>query len=339
VGESLRPSPDRLPSGCEGMTRRDVLALALGGAAASLLAGCGALGLPLGGRTLRVRSCGGNYELLLDFHAWFERERACRITYSSAPVERLVSLVAARPRGVDILVGRSGPGWDELREKGRLAGPPEVFALDTYGIIVPPGNPADVQGVADLKRPGLRTVYSPRASGPSGVAVQAVLEAADEVIEPGIWEGYVRNAVGAYDCGWKVFDAIIAGIADATVARVSMTTAPETRGRVEVIPIPVEVMAAMRTAHGAIPQRAAILADARQPELAASYLEALRGEAGRRFSEDHGYVHRLSANAGEYISLFEMGVRKGGPRMDGADGAEARPAARGRGRGGGRSPQ
>ena len=330
--------PDRSYSlRCGEVSRRDFLRLAAGGAAASLLAGCGALGLAARGGTLRVWSCGGNYDLLLDFNEWFEHESGCRITYSSAPVERLISLVSTHPRGVDLLVGRSGPGWNELREKGRLAGPPEVFALDTYVIIVPPGNPAGIRGLADLKQPGLRTAYSPRASGPSGTAVQAVLEAADEVVEPGIWEGYVRNAVAAYDCGWKVFDAVTEGLADATVARLSMTTVSETRGKVEVIPIPVEVMAAMRTAHGAIPQRATVLADAPEPELAAPYLQSLFGDAGRRFCEQHGYIHQLSGNADDYRPLFEMGVGRGGARRGRAQrasgGTEIPSPDRGSGRG------
>jgi molybdate transport system substrate-binding protein len=322
------------------VTRRDFLRLAAGGAAASLLAGCGALGLAARAGTLRVWSCGGNYDLLLDFNEWFQHETGCRITYTSAPVERLVSLVSAHPRKVDLLVGRSGPGWEELQGKGRLAEPPKVFALDTYVIIVAPSNPAGIRGLSDLKRPGVRTAYSPRASGPSSTAVQAVLEAADRVIEPGIWEGYVRNAVASYDCGWKVFDAVIEGLADATVARLSMTTVSETRGKVEAIPIPVKVMAAMRTAHGAIPQRVTVLADAPEPELAASYLQSLLGDPGRRFCEQHGYIHRLSHNADDYRPLFEMSAGRGGERKGraarGSGEDEVQPDGRGTGRGLGR---
>lgn len=322
------------------VSRRSFLRSALIGAGASLLAGCSAQGLLGAGRKLRVWSCGGNYDLLCEFGEWFESKYGCRVSYSSAPVERLVSLIAAHPRKVDLLVGRSGPGWNELQEKGRLAAPPRVFALDTYVIIVPLGNPAGVKGLADLKRPGLRTVYSPRASGPSSLAVQAVLEAADAVIEPGIWEGYVNNAVAAYDCGWKVFDAVIEGLAEATVARLSMTTAAETRGKVEVIPIPVKVMAAMRSSHGAIPQRATVLTDAPEPELAAAYLELLFGDPGREHCERHGYVHLLAENAEEYRALFQMGVGKGGgrkgraqrgaPETEGPSSEEARREGRGR---------
>jgi molybdate transport system substrate-binding protein len=321
----------------QSLTRRDFLRLATIGAAGSALVGYGALGLSGRGQALRIWSCGGNYDLLLDFNEWFRAQSGGRIAYSSAPVERLVSLVSAHPRGVDLLVGRSGPGWNELAQKERLAAPPEVFALDTYVIVVPPGNPAGVRGPADLKRPGLHTVYSPRASGPSGTVVQAVLEAADAVVEPGIWEGYVRNAVAAYDCGWKVLDAVIAGTAQAAVTRRSMTTAPEIRGKVEVIPIAVEVMAAMRTGHGAIPQRAAVLADAPEPELAESYLHALLDESGRRFCEEHGYVHRLSENAEEHHPLFQMRVGRGGSRRgraQRASGGAKSPSPEGGGGGG-----
>jgi molybdate transport system substrate-binding protein len=323
------------------VSRRELLRLALGGAATSVLAGCGALGGGEKERKLRIWSCGGNYDLLLDFNEWFEQEHDCRITYSSAPVERLVALVSSQPRGVDLLVGRSGPGWEELREKGRLAGPPEVFALDTYVIIVPPGNPAGVHSVADLKRPGLRTVYSPRASGPSGVVVQAVLEAADEVVEPGIWEGYVRNAVAAYDCGWKVFDAIIEGLAEATVARLSMTTVPETKGKVDVIPIPVPVMAAIKTGQGAIPQRVTVLSDAPSPQLAVTYLEALLSAPGKEICEQHGYVHRRSDYADNYQRLFDMSAGRGGSRRGKAarEGGEAQVEPLGEGIRRGRSQQ
>jgi molybdate transport system substrate-binding protein len=299
-----------LPGG-RGLTRRDFLRTFAGGAAAALLAGCGAG--PLGGarQRLTVWSCGGNYDLLLDFNGRFEKLASCRIAYSSAPVEHLISVLASRPRGVDVLVGRSGPGWLDLSQQSRLAAKPEVFALDPYVIIVPPGNPAGIEGLADLKRPDVKTAYAPTSSGPSGKVVEFLLETADEVVEPGIWEGYVRNAVEAHDCGWKVFPPVIEGRAHASITRLSMTTVPETRGKVEVIPIPVEVMAAMREGHGAIPQRVAPLADSPSGELAKAYLEHLRGELGRELCREHGYIHRLAPDADRYAPLFAMSA---GPR-------------------------
>lgn len=296
--------------GGEGISRRHFLRLAGGAAATSLLAGCG-LVLHRGRPDLLVWSCGGNYDLLLDFNPRFEKLAECSITYSSAPVEHLISVLAARSRGVDVLVGRSGPGWADLSERKRLASKPEVFALDPYVIIVPPGNPADIRGLADLKRPGVRTVYSPTASGPSGKVVRFLLEAADEVVAPGIYDGYAANAVEAHDCGWKVFPPVIEGRADASVTRLSMTTAPETQGKVEIVPIPVKVMAAMKEGHGAIPQRAAPLAGGKNPELAARYVESLRGDLGMEICGKHGFIHRLAPEAKSYQPLFKMRAEKG----------------------------
>jgi len=304
-----RPKREKGRDDC--LTRRDVLRLLAGGAAASLVAGCTGPGL-LGRRPkLLVWSCGGNYESLLDFNRHFEEMAGCRVTYSSAPVEHLISLLGSRPRGVDILVGRSGPGWFDLSDTGRLAGKPQVFALDPYVIIVPPGNPGNVRGLEDLKRRDVKTVYAPTSSGPSGRVVQIILQTADEVIEPGIWAGYVRNAIEAHDCGWKVFPPVIEGRAHASVTRLSMTTVAETKGKVEVIPVPVKVMAAMKEGHGAIPQRAALIAEGRHPELAKRYIDVLKGELGLGACQRHGYIHRLAPEAERYKPLFQMGVKRG----------------------------
>ncbi len=324
-----RPKCDKGRDDC--LTRRDVLRLLAGGAAASLVAGCTGGGL-LGRRPkLLVWSCGGNYDFLLEFNRRFEKLAECRITYSSAPVEHLIATLQARPRGVDILVGRSGPGWFDLSEADRLAGKPQVFALDPYVSIVPPGNPGRVRGLEDPKRPDIKTVYSPTSSGPSGKVVQFLLETADDVIEPGIWEGFVSNAIEAHDCGWKVFPPVIEGRAHAGVTRLSMTTVSETRDKVEVLPIPVKVMASMKEGHGAIPQRVAPLAGSSQPELVARYISLLTGELGLELCEKHGYIHKLSSRAAHYRPLFRM---KAGPR-----GAQGGPALRAGGdRAGGRAP-
>jgi ABC-type molybdate transport system substrate-binding protein len=294
-----------------GLTRRDLLRLFAGAAGASVLAGCAGGRLWSRRPRLVVWSCGGNYESLLDFNRHFEELAGCRVTYSSAPVEHLISVLASRPRGVDILVGRSGPGWFDLSDKGRLAGNPEVFALDPYVIIVPPGNPGHVRGLEDLKRPDVKTVYAPTSSGPSGRVVQIILQTADEVIEPGIWAGYVQNAIEAHDCGWKVFPPVIEGRAHASVTRLSMTTVAETKGRVEVIPVPVKVMASMKEGHGAIPQRAAPIAESRHPELGKRYIDVLKGELGLEVCQRHGYIHRLAPEAEHYKPLFKMRVGPG----------------------------
>ena len=307
----LRKRHDEELHADDGLTRRELLGFFAGAATASLLAGCSSSELIARRSRLVVWSCGGNYESLLDFNRHFEELAGCRITYSSAPVEHLISILASRPRAVDILVGRSGPGWYELSDIGRLAGKPEVFGLDPYVIIVPPSNPGNVRGLEDLKRRDVKTVYAPTSSGPSGRVVQIILQTADEVIEPGIWAGYVQNAIEAHDCGWKVFPPVIEGRAHASVTRLSMTTVQETKGKVDVIPVPVKVMAAMKEGHGAIPQRIAQVAGGRNPELARRYIDVLKSEVGLQVCQRHGYVHRLAPDAERYRPLFKMRVERG----------------------------
>jgi len=302
------------------LTRRDLLRLFAGAAGASVLAGCAGRKLSSSRPQLLVWSCGGNYDLLRDFNRRFEELKGCSIGYTGAPIEHLVALIASRSRGVGALVGRSGPGWRDLANAGRLAGKRQVFALDLYVIVVPLGNPAGIQGLPDLKRPDVKTVYSPTASGPSSDVIEYLLKTADKVLEPGIWDGYVRNAVEAYDCGWKVFPPIIEGRAHATVTRQSMTTVPEIQGKVELIPIPVEVPAVQKRGFSATPQSVAPIAESANPELAAEYVKEIVGELGYEVARKHGYVHRLDPDADHYEALFRKGEKP--PEEKGAPPAE-----------------
>lgn len=290
-------------------TRRNFLKALAGSAATGVLAGCGLTSGGPAGKDLLVWSCGGNYEFLLDFNRRFEKLKDCSIGYTGAPIEHLVALIASRSRGVGALVGRSGPGWIDLENAGRLAGKRHVFALDLYVIVVPPGNPGRIQGLADFKRPDVKTVYSPTASGPSSDVIEYLLKTADKVLEPGIWDGYVRNAIEAYDCGWKVFPPIIEGRAHATVTRQSMTTVPEIRGKVEVIPIPVEVPAVQKRGFSATPQSVAPIAESANPELAAEYIKEIAGGLGYEVALQHGYLHRLDPDAHKYKVLFRKGEK------------------------------
>ena len=292
-----------------GITRRAVLQAMIGGAA-GLWSGCGCSGGRRRGRPLVVWSCGGSYYCLLEFNKRFEETESCRIVYSSAPVDNLTSALADRPRNVDVLVGRSGPGWLDLVEKDRLAEDPQVFALDPCYIVVAPGNPRGIQGLPDLKRPDVRTVYAPRASNPSGMVVDLLLISADEVLEPGIWDGFMDNAVEVFDCGWKLFPPIIEGRADATVARLSLARAPQFRGKVDLIPIPAEVLANMGKATNSVPQRVATLRDGQRTELGRKYVAALLGDLGAAVCLKHGYLHRLSSQADPYREFFSLPVSR-----------------------------
>jgi len=257
-----------------------------------------------------VWSCGGSYYCLLEFNKRFEKAESCRIVYSSAPVDNLTTALAEQPRKVDVLVGRSGPGWLDLVENDRLADEPQVYALDPCYIVVARGNPKRIKGLPDLKRPGVRTVYAPTASNPSGMVVDLLLISADNVLEPGIWDGFMDNAVEVFDCGWKLFPPVIEGRADATVARLSLAMAPQFRGKVDLIPIPTEVLANMGKATNSIPQRVATLKDGNRTDLGRKYVAALLGDLGAETCPKHGYLHRLCQEAEPYREFFSLPVSR-----------------------------
>lgn len=292
-----------------GITRRAVLQGMIGGAV-GLLSGCGFGGGRGRARPLVVWSCGGSYYCLLEFNKRFEEAESCRIVYSSAPVDNLTTALAEKPRKVDVLVGRSGPGWLDLVENDRLADDPQVFALDPCYIIVARGNPRGIQGLQDLKHPGVRTVHAPSASNPSGMVIDLILLSADEVLEPGVWDGFLDNAVETFDCGWKLFPPIIEGRADATIARLSLAMAPQFRGKVDLIPIPAEVFANMGKAMNSIPQRVATLRDGERTDLGRKYVAALVGELGAEICPKHGYLHRFSSEADPYREFFSLPVSR-----------------------------
>ena len=292
-----------------GITRRAVLQAMIGGAV-GLWSGCGSSRVRRRGQPLVVWSCGGSYYCLLEFNKRFGEAESCRIVYSSAPVDNLTTALAEKPRNVDVLVGRSGPGWLDLVEKDRLADEPQVFALDPCYIVVAPGNPRGIRGLPDLKRPGVRTVHAPTASNPSGIVVDLILMSADEVLEPGIWDGFMDNAVEVFDCGWKLFPPIIEGRADATIARLSLVMAPQFRGKVDLIPIPAEVLANMGKAMNSIPQRVATLRDGKRTDLGRKYVAALVGELGAEVCPKHGYLHRLSQQAEPYREFFSIPISR-----------------------------
>ncbi len=84
------------------------------------------------------------------------------------------------------------------------------FAVWEQGLLLPPGNPAGISGVADLRRPGIRFLNRESGSG-SRMLLDAELKAAG--VPPSSVAGYATAARGHLALG----EAIAAGLADAGV--------------------------------------------------------------------------------------------------------------------------
>lgn len=264
-----------------------------------------------GAPTLTLWSCGGNYDSLSAFARGFEQRHQCRVRYTAAPVQFLLEQVAFRGGQPDLIVGRAGPGWAALDKLGKLAEGPDFFAADPYVIITPPGNPARIQSIRDLGRPGVRIAYSPHAMRPKGKCPSHLMGMVASKFFPGLDERWENNAVSVLRCGRDLPEPIVEGRADAAIAARSMTGYPSVRhSGVEIVPIEPEHLDAMRLCRATIGQCVGVLKGARQRDLATQFRDEMVGDVGRRVFEEYGYLHISSPEVERYRPFIKIGVPK-----------------------------
>lgn len=125
----------------------------------------------------------------------------------------------------DVFASADQVTMDRVVSEGLVAGRPVVFATNTMMIAVPPGNPGDIGGVADLGRPGVKVVVCAPAV-PCGAATEKVEANTGVDLHPVSEEASVTDVLGK----------VVAGEADAGVVYVTdVKTAGDT---VEGVPIP-----------------------------------------------------------------------------------------------------
>lgn len=159
---------------------------------------------------------------------------------------------------------------DRLAQEGLLTGPAQVFATNRLTIVTPQGNPAGIDGAADLG--SVRTLSLCVASAPCGAYAERVLSAAGvEVDEGRVSRGQdVRATLGAVSRG------------DADAAIVYVTDAAAAGDTVEIVPLPdsSEVLAQYPIA---------VVAGTAAPEAAEAFVEHVRGTTGQRILRRAGF--------------------------------------------------
>ena len=169
----------------------------------------------------------------------------------------------------DVLAAADERAVAGLAEAGLLAGPAEIFATNTLTVVTPPGNPADVTGLADLARPELAVVVcAPQV--PCGAAAQRLASRVGVTLaprseEPSVVDVLAKVVSGEADAGLVyVTDALGAGDA---VGRVPVPDAGEVVNRYPV----------------------AVLAGTDQRDLAVAFRDLVTGPDGRRVLTDAGF--------------------------------------------------
>lgn len=101
---------------------------------------------------------------------------------------------------VDVFASASTKTMDDVVSAGNADGTPEVFAVNTMGIAVPPNNPAHVTSLADLANPSTKVALC-QAQVPCGVAAEKVFGNAGITVSPVTQEADVKAVLTKVQLG------------------------------------------------------------------------------------------------------------------------------------------
>jgi molybdate transport system substrate-binding protein len=169
----------------------------------------------------------------------------------------------------DVLATADEPTMATVRDAGLLAGPPVVFARNRLTIVVEPGNPKGVTGLADLAREDLVVVLA-APEVPVGRYARELLSRAGVTVTPRSLEANVKAVVTKVSLGEA--DAGIAYVTDVRAAslKVASVEIPEATSHLATYPV-------------------AVLARSARPDEAKAFVARLLSERGREILRSHGF--------------------------------------------------
>ncbi len=269
----------------------------LKGAAATVL---GAAAAPLAARAgtrpgppLRVWSCGGLAEAFMAANNDYQQQAGIHVAYTGAFAAALgKSLLGSAT--TDIFAGRVLALARKLRRAGKMSHF-EPLCFTSYVLVTPKGNPARIQSIQDLARPGVRVALSPQASPPGGKAVSALLKKA------GMLKGARQNAVILGSCVQRTMFSLCEGKADVSVVELRITRLPAFKDRVETIPIAERYFPA-----APLTFTIGVMSQAADPARAEHYLRYITSPQGQAYFQEAGFIPAISEQGRRLVQ--ELGV-------------------------------
>jgi molybdate transport system substrate-binding protein len=180
----------------------------------------------------------------------------------------------------DVFASAAKEEMNTAVEDGLVAGRPEVFVRNSEVVMVPKDNPANIESMRDLARPGVKLVLAEDGVPAADYALE-ILGKADAEYGSGFKRDVLSNVVSREADVRASVSRVALGDADATFGYASDYT-PDIRDRVEVIQIPEELNI---TATYPI----AALQDARSPGLAREWVDLVMSDEGQRVLEKWGF--------------------------------------------------
>lgn len=104
----------------------------------------------------------------------FEKENNVKVEYSYAGSAQLIAQIETSHKG-DVFIVGSEPIYSKAFEK-ELVGEHKTVAHHTPAIVVPKGNPANIQKLEDLNKDGVKLILGDKESNAIGKTTQKYLK-------------------------------------------------------------------------------------------------------------------------------------------------------------------
>ncbi|TCL36419.1 molybdate transport system substrate-binding protein [Anaerospora hongkongensis] len=246
--------------------------------------------------SLQVWSCGGLAEAFGQANSLYEQRNGIKINYTGAFAGALgKSLIGGAV--TEVFAGRVLQLAKTLRSDNKmLYFRPLCFT--EYVLVTPLGNPAGIQSVQDLAKPGVKVILPLGASPPGGDAVMGILKKA------GIDQAVLKNMIEKESCVIKMMPAIINGEGAASIVERRLTRQAAFAGQVEVLPIPEALFPP-----GPLTFTIGVMQYAKDRALADDYVNFICSVEGQAIFERHGFIP-ASSDKGQTL-VEKLGVKDG----------------------------
>ncbi len=180
----------------------------------------------------------------------------------------------------DVFASAAEEEMDTAVDDGLVAGEPEIFARNREVIMVPKDNPANLESLRDLARPGTKLVLAEEGVPAADYALEILGKASAEY-GSSFKEDVLSNVVSREADVRASVSRVALGDADATFGYASDYT-PDIRDRVRVIQIPkdLNIIATYPIA---------ALKGAKDRELAQEWVDLVVSDEGQRVLEKWGF--------------------------------------------------
>jgi len=184
----------------------------------------------------------------------------------------------------DVLVSANLKHMNEMKAEGLIDNSTErIFARNKVAIIVPNDNPANISGLVDLARPGVKILMGTKDLPAGDYALQVLDKlAADPDFGPDYRNQVLANVVSEETTVNRVVSKVALGEADAGFAFIS-DVSPQMVGKVLRIQIPDEYNVV-----GDFP--IAVLEQSRYPAESQGFIDVVMSEEGQSMIAKYGFI-------------------------------------------------